>query len=406
MRKQLVIALITISFIKSYSQISFENGYFIDESNKKIECLIKNIDWLDNPTEFMYKLSPNEEVQKATIHTVKEFVINDFCKYIRANTKIDRSIDHIDKIGFERNSTSKEELLFLKVLIEGRASLFLYEEGELSRLFYNLDDSEINQLVYKQYIHEGKIKENNLFKQQLYLNLKCEEIGLNDIERLKYSKGNLIKLFVKYNECAGSNFINYAESKQKNDLFNLTFRPGLNYNSLDIQNSLLPTIKPDFGNNIGVRVGFEAEFILPFNMNKWAIIIEPTYQSFKEEQPTEVPEHKVLKSKINYNSIELPIGLRHYFFLNDKSKLFVNASFYAYDIQINSSISLLRSDDYPTKEVEIESSRNFALGAGYKLKDKYSLEIRYNSNRDILSKYNYWSSNYSSLYVILGLSLF
>ena len=56
MRKQiLVLAFITISCLQSYSQIIFENGYFIDESNNRIECLIKNIDWKNNPTEFEYK---------------------------------------------------------------------------------------------------------------------------------------------------------------------------------------------------------------------------------------------------------------------------------------------------------------------------------------------------------------
>ncbi len=74
MRKQLLlIALFTILCAESYSQIIFENGYFIDESNNKIECLIKNVDWKNNPTEFEYKFSQNDTVHKATFKTVKEF---------------------------------------------------------------------------------------------------------------------------------------------------------------------------------------------------------------------------------------------------------------------------------------------------------------------------------------------
>lgn len=57
MRKQiLVLALITISQFDSYAQIIFENGYFINELNQKVECFIKNIEWRNNPTEFEYKL--------------------------------------------------------------------------------------------------------------------------------------------------------------------------------------------------------------------------------------------------------------------------------------------------------------------------------------------------------------
>ena len=75
-KRLLFFTLFMLLDIKSFSQIIFENGYFIDDSDSKIECLIKNIDWKNNPTEFEYKLSPNEAIQKATIQTVKEFGIN------------------------------------------------------------------------------------------------------------------------------------------------------------------------------------------------------------------------------------------------------------------------------------------------------------------------------------------
>ena len=39
------------------AQISFEKGYYIDNSNQKVDCLIKNVDWKNNPTSFEYKLS-------------------------------------------------------------------------------------------------------------------------------------------------------------------------------------------------------------------------------------------------------------------------------------------------------------------------------------------------------------
>jgi len=41
----------------SYSQISFEKGYFINNTNQRISCYIKNSDWKNNPTEFVYKIA-------------------------------------------------------------------------------------------------------------------------------------------------------------------------------------------------------------------------------------------------------------------------------------------------------------------------------------------------------------
>lgn len=407
MRKQLLlIALFTILCAESYSQIIFENGYFIDESNNKNECLIKNVDWKNNPTEFEYKFSQNDTVHKATIKTVKEFGIYNVSKYIRAKTNIDKSSEQIDKMSSERNPNFQEELLFLKVLIEGKASLFLYIDGNLTRFFYKLNDSEIQQLVYKRYLIDDTILENNSFKQELFLKLKCEEIVLNDIKNLRYSNRDLEKLFIKYNKCTGSDYINY-KTKQNKDLFNLTFRPSLNYSSLEIQNSVLGFNDIDFRNKLGIRFGIEAEFILPFNKNKWGIIVEPTYQYFKSEQSKETGNVSggILVSRIDYKSIELPVGIRYYFCLNDKSKLFTNIS-YVFDFSNNSSIKFLRNDDSMLDELEIKSRRNLALGIGYKYKNRYSMEIRYNTNREILSDYLYWSSNYSSLNIIFGLSMF
>jgi len=406
MRKLLfVIALITISFIESYSQVIFENGYFINESNKKIDCLIKNIDWKNNPTEFEYKLSQNDTVKKETIQTVKEFGINNVSKYIRAKINIDRSSDQIKNMSSDRNLNFQEELLFLKVLIEGEASLFIYTDGNLTRFFYKLKDSEINQLVYKRYLVNIKIKENSYFKQQLFLQLKCEKIGLNDIERLKYSKRDLEKIFITYNECHSLNYINY-EPMQKKDLFNLTIRPGINYSSLVIQNTLTGS-RGDFGSKFGIRFGIETEFILPFNKNRWGIIIEPTYQYYKSEQSEENSSVSggILVSKVDYKSIELPVGVRHYFYLNDKSKLFTNIS-YVFDFPNNSSIKFLRNDDSMLSELEIKSRWNLALGVGYKYKDRYSFEMRYNTNRKILSDYVFWNSSYNSFNLIFGLSMF
>lgn len=54
MKKRILFLLITILSLNCYSQISFQKGYYIDNTNQKINCLIKNIDWKNNPTEFEY----------------------------------------------------------------------------------------------------------------------------------------------------------------------------------------------------------------------------------------------------------------------------------------------------------------------------------------------------------------
>lgn len=395
MKKQLLFLLAIILSFNCYSQISFDKGYYIDNSNKKTNCLIENIDWKNNPTEFEYKLSENSESKKATIKSIKEFGIDNFSKYIRSIVNIDRSSENINKLTNDRNPIFKEEELFLKVLVEGKANLYLFEDGGLRRYFFNKENTTIEQLVFKSYkTSNDKIAKNNRFKNQLWNNLKCPNFKITKVENLDYQKNDLIDFFVKYNECNGEKNINYEE-KQKKDLFNLSIRPGFNSSSLSIQNSVSSSRNTDFDNEFGFRFGIEAEFIMPFNKNKWSLIIEPTYQYFKS-----VKEITNQSAKADYKSIEIPVGVRHYFFLNENSKIFINGSF-IFDLSNDSVIDFESGTD-----LEIKTRNNLAFGIGYKHNDKYGLELRYQTSREILNNYIYWSSDYSTLSVIFGYSLF
>lgn len=130
MKKQIFfLCLSMLLSINSFSQIIFENGYFINDSNQKIECIIKNIDWKNNPTMFEYKLSQDAITQNASIEDVREFAISGVSKYIRAKVKIDKSSDGLGEMSSERNPIYQEESLFLKVLVEGRL-LYLFIKRE------------------------------------------------------------------------------------------------------------------------------------------------------------------------------------------------------------------------------------------------------------------------------------
>ena len=403
----LVLALIAIAILGSYAQITFEDGYFIDESNQKIECLIKNVDWRYNPTAFKYKLSEDGAVQTASVREVKEFRINNGAKYISTKVKIDRSGDRLSKLSDRREPNFQEEWLFLKVLIEGEASLFFYRNENLTRFFYTLNEAEIQQLVHKRYLRIGKkISSNNYYKQQLTLALKCETIALNDLERLEYTSKDLEKLFIKYNECRSSDYTNFVPGK-KRDWINLSLRAGINYSSLEINEFFSTVGDMDFGSSIGVRFGVETEFILPYNKNKWRIIVEPTYQSFNSEQSkatTGVPGG-VLVSTVDYKSLEVPIGLRHCFYLNGQSKIFANVS-YVFDFAFDSSIEFSKQDGSLLNGLDVSAKRNVAMGVGYNFKDRYGLEIRYYARRGILRRYSRWSSDYRVLSMVLGYSFY
>ncbi|MNT05457.1 hypothetical protein D3C72_1400760 [compost metagenome] len=237
------------------------------------------------------------------------------------------------------------------------------------------------------------------------MDLKCPTIEMAKVEHLEYKKSSLINFFIEYNKCDNLDFINY-EGKEKKDLFNLTFRMHLNNSSLSVQNSWI-NLTTDFGNESSLGFGVEAEYILPFNKNKWSLSVEPTFQYFKSEKTFDVSNVSggKLIGTVDYSSIELPLSVRHYFFLNKNSKIFINASL-IYDFSSKSSIEFKRANNTNYNTLEIKSGNNFGFGVGYKLKDKYSLEMRYQTSRNILGDYVYWNSNYNKLSIIFGYSMF
>ena len=409
MKKNVALILIILAFsLKGYSQIIFEKGYFINNSNQKIECLIKNNDWKNNPETFEYKLSENSEPAIADVKSAKEFGIYSISKYIRSNVKIDKSKENLDDLSYDKEPTYVEEVLFLKVLVEGKSNLYYYVNGNLQRFYYNTDSSAIEPLVYKKYlVSENVVEENNQFKRQLWADLKCPTIGINKVENLHYKKNSILNFFMEYNKCSNSNFTRY-DGKVKKDLVNLTLRAHLNNSSAYIRNTAYTrNSTADFGSKSTLGFGIEAEYIFPFNKNKWSIFVEPTYQNFKAEIITDdfFVATKKLISNINYSSIEVPLGIRHYLFLNKNSKLFINAS-YVFDFNLKSSIEIRRDDNTYYNSLLVSTLNNTSFGIGYKFKDKYSIETRYQTSRTLLSDYLFWDSSYTTASLIFGYSFF
>jgi len=387
MKKISLLILFGITLVlNAVSQIYFEEGYYINEQDERIECLIKNIDWRNNPTSFTYKLETNSSKQEAKISSVKEFGIIDHSKFIRSSVSIDRSSSIVSQLSDDKNPEFKEEVLFLKTLIEGEASLYSYLDGNIEKYFYKIGDNKVEQLVFKLYkVTPNKIGRNERFRQQLFANLICSKISKKDFQSINYEKRSLVKVFRKYNECSRSEYTDYI-AKRKTNKFNISLRPRMNYSSLRAQN--LTSGKTDFGGKLNYGLGIEVEFLLPFNKDKWAITVEPTYQSYIvmmiEESIGQSGGKKISNAK--YKSIDLPVSLRHYFFLSRQSKVFIDVSVIP-NFSFDSSIYFSREDGTILSSIDLITQINFAFGAGFKLKNRFSIQIRYHSSREVLSNY-------------------
>ncbi len=406
MKKQLIFLSIFFAVFQGYAQYDYEKGYFIDNSGQKVECFIKNIDWKNNPDEFRYRLTEQDSEQTNRINEVAEFGIYSESKYERHSVLIDRSPDSMKNMSNDKNPIFENEQLFLKVLMEGKANLYYFESENLRRYFFKTEDTEIEQLVYKRYRTENSENaDNNKFRQQLYLSLKCDKIPVKKFENISYTKSELVSVFELYNQCENADYKAF-EKKKKGNPIHVTLRPGIKSSSLAIENSTSPLKNTDFGNEISFRLGLEFEYILPFNKNKFALIFEPGYQYFSSEK--EITYVKTLTFSgttvvtADYSSIELPIGFRYYSFINDNSKLFFDAQV-VFGIPLSKTIQAERPE---LLGVEIGTSQNLAFSFGYNYAKKYSVAIQYQTSRNVLSVYNYWKSDYQNIALIFGYTIF
>lgn len=343
-----------------YSQIKFEPGYILSGSGEKTNCLIKNFDWKNNPIQIEYKLSETAQVLTASPESIREFGIGDQIKYIAAEVDIDESSDQLKDLSPEKAPLFIREKIFLRLLLEGKASLYEVTTANYLRYFYQKQGDSIIQLIYKTYQLPGSgTAVNYTYRAQLNKEINCGNPTLV-IKSIQYTRSEMLAFFKDYNSCEGitvSSF-NMAPRPLK---FSVRPHTGVDFYTININE------RKD--KDVSIRASLEAEAILPYFRSKWAVFIEPAYEYFRS-QPI---QFTLRTAHLEYQGLELPLGVRHYLYLNDKNKLFFNFLF-AFNIP-------LRSEVFFDNWAGIDTKTTYAVigtGAGLMI-NRLTLELRRNS---------------------------
>lgn len=385
MKRAIALVLLLLPVI-TFAQINFEPGYFI-ESGTKRECLIKSLAWKNNPTSIEFKFKEGDEVRSKTINEISEFSVESY-KYQRFTLNIDRSPIELERLSTLKEPKWSKETVFLKVLVEGKVTLYQFEESNFVKYFYSTENSAPEQLIYKEYLKEGRIAENSMFRQQLYNIMKDGGNSITKFEKLRYKKDELVKLFTEYNGTDGQKVVNLSANQNQGGI-NLKITAGATFNSLNVGNSLVTKNDFDFESKSSFRIGAELEYIMPFNKNKWGLFVDPNYQSYSNSGSKGSQQMEA-----KYNFLEIPVGLRHYMFLNKNSKFFVDGA-YILSFPVSDSYIV-----YGANTLNIERNSALALGAGFSYK-KYSIELRHTLKHGLVD-YIYWEGSYSTTAIILG----
>lgn len=426
MKKLLPQIFILLFCTTAFAQDVFITGYFINNDGHKTIALIKDKDWLNTPDKFEYKLSETSGTKVLTLTTIQEVMIGEDIKFQRFTVDYDQSRQEPKNLSSVRNPEYLQETIFLKTLLEGNASLFSHTRHGREVYFYRRGEGDAKQLINKAYdIGDSKIRYNSKYKQDLWNDLTCENIPLGRIEKLNYTSKDLIDFFLDYNKCKDATIVlfNNASLNQKSGEFKFTVKAGLNFNSLHVYNpkkkvyvgrpggGRVPVYYPEKtiydGNDfdLSFRAGVELKYILPYFNRKWSIFVEPNYQQYSAEKEM-FPNGNL--GSIKYSAIELPLGVRHTFFINNTSNLFLNAGAgytYSYD---HTTTENYNSNTSQRPGFELEN--NFALlaftGLGYAHKYGFNLEIRYYPVKEITRKGDLMVDHNNSFSIIAGYQIF
>jgi len=323
-------------------------------------------------------------------------------KYTRFEVDIDRSSMDPNRLSEYRVPQWSKEILFLQVVIEGDAILYLYKDGKMVKYFYSVNNGQPKQLVYKKYFKEDKITTavNKRYQNQLFTDLRLTGSSMSSVTNVSYKVSSLSNYFRKYNEQSGNNSITFKNNIEGDGVkFNLKFQTGIANSSLSISNSQ-SNQKIDFGSNTNIRFGAELELILPFNNDKWSFFVDPTFEKFTSEVNTYNYYNEPEKVKAEIHSFRISFGLRHYFFLNDRSKIFINITI-PYHLNSNSKIDFVGDRDL---DVSGSTLSYVGVGLGYSYKG-FSAEFRRDPSRALLSEYLLWNEEVSDYSLIFSLRL-
>ena len=389
MRLLLITGLVLISMSVS-AQITYVEGYIITTDSARFDGLIKDEGWRNNPAFISFRDTSSGEIRDLSADDIIEFGIGNSVRYIVGKVKIDESYTNsISALDRKKEPKFVEKILFLKVLVSGKASLYYYEDEDLTKYFYKIDGQNIEQLVYKKYkLNEFQLAENEFYKQQLYMNVRCNYNIQEEIERLEYKFKPLLNYVKSYNSCVESDFTVYSFNSTKPSL-NITIKPGADYSMLN--NVYHIDFAPfDFGGQTNFRLGVDIEYVFPFAQNKWSVFSEPTYRSFSSNGESDY----FGTVEIQYTSLEIPLGLRYTAFLNKSTNLFADFSF-VFDATLGGSFK---------NDMQVNAGESFAFGIGFEYK-RYLIQSRYLTKRQLLRNYQYWATEFSGITLSLGYKL-
>lgn len=403
--KKLFLFISIFSTLALWSQLKFEKGYFIDNQEKKHEVLIKNIDWLENPTSFKYKTEENSEEKTATVDDVKEFQVFGYNKLVRYTGKINVYNSDLQSLSSSPEPDLRDTSIFLYQLSTGKKNLYSYFKKGIQNFFYSDESGEIKILIYKEYNPDGNtflLARNDKYKKQLNDIFSDDAASLKMVKSTEYTDSSLIKVFNLYNQV--SNEQNKFSLEKVKTKIHLSIKPGVNFSNFKFYSPSSPQSYDANLSSIDPKFSAEMEYILPFNKSKWSLLLEATYSKMNANSKS-IDNNRDISIKYGY--MEFPIGVRYSMFINEKSKIFANVKFPIFTLKTqDGSLKYTSTTYYSDTYFNLgKMTSNFIFGFGYSYKNKFFAEFNTSMKRSV-SEFVYFGNSFTYSSISVGYNIF
>jgi hypothetical protein len=395
MKKLFTLSIFLFCLTIVRGQTTFSKGYFIDNDDKRTECLIQDVTW-KSPPYLVYQLPGKSLPDTLQPFAIKEFGIDRGNRFISANVMVDISSDDERNLSVDGEPQWIQTRIFLNVLVEGDYTLYYFSIPTMERFFYSTPNTPLQQLVYKKFTSKDNpslLRQNFYFRKQLLNDVHVPDITVFSVRDLEYEREALTAFFIKCNSKGGTTF-EVRKRKHENGAFHLRVTPGICFSSLSTKGYNSATYDVRFDREFGFRFGVEPELIFPYTNKQLGLIIEPSFHYYKSSGTINWQTLQV-----QFYTIEFPIGLRVHFFPRKEWSLFADAFFVPTPLTVNSYMHFENSTSpgYILRPC-------IAFGGGMTWK-RIGMELRYYTSQKPVNN-TLFSAKYTRAAIVIGYRIF
>lgn len=315
--KPLFSVVFFLLFLNSALAQKFQQGYYIDREGNRKEIQLEDKKWITWPNDALTILE-NGRKKQIPMNQIREFGIDGEMKFITADVKIDRSSDRLSELGFDPEPNFVEERVLLKAIVEGDLSLYLFLDNNIKKFFYQREDAELKQLIFKRYKEvvgpRVIVNENVAFRKQLEKIATC---GSRNYDKINYELEPLKNFILDQNDCANAQ-VDFVSSREVKSRVELNVGAGVMYSLIQVERAF-----NDFNVNVlSPTAVVELEYVIPTIRHEVGIKLNAFYNSFEVQDEINFP-YSTGPREISVSHSEIFVGpsVEYRYFLNNSSAI-------------------------------------------------------------------------------------